>query len=35
MIERCSQYFDNAQTAGQTLQTIDQDLLEIAHAILL
>ena len=33
MIEGCTQHFDNAHTAGQKVQTIDQDLVEIAHAI--
>ena len=32
MIEGGSQRFDNAITAGKAVQTIDQDLLEIAHA---
>jgi len=35
MIEGCNWQFDKAISLGKAVQTIDQDLLEIAHAILL
>jgi len=35
MIGGCNWQFDKAIPLGKAVQTIDQDLLEIAHAILL